>query len=505
MKQSLKKKCISLFLFLTFVSLPAEVKNIRLKLPVRVLSPQDKTIQLTKNDFALSVNGKLTPIFDVLKKKKSLHIKPDLGRDFILSFHLTEYGKHVEKGISYLVTEILDTTDSLYILSPFNVYQMQVSPNKGKLIEDIQELLRKDSTEFKKFKISAENKIFNRFNSLKIILRGDSFAGSRNLSQLQYKQVSQFLHSFPTEFINFKNIFLLPNISNYQQTIESIETGEKETWWIHFQQKEVFKVLSRLKDIITNIKAYISNESQAHARTLQSGLSYLEAQTRISDTFPDKKLLKTVLNFDLNYNVIFFRSTENKDAESEYTAFSDLETILRRISQISGGLTVDTPDSEQGIKEIEKHVDIYYDLIYDWNGKIEEKQIQVQVKNKKMDLSYGKDFPKERINSLIQFLSREKVRIENISFSKNKLAFVIRSFDHQKKENFGLLKIRIKLLDKQGRVTYNAENTLRASKNEVRISLPFGPEYRGQYQLLLTACDLIANCQATESRTVTIR
>jgi len=178
---------------------------------------------------------------------------------------------------------------------------------------------------------------------------------------------------------------------------------------------------------------------------------------------------------------------------------------LRRISQISGGLTVDTPDSEQGIKEIEKHVDIYYDLIYEWNGKIEEKQIQVQVKNKKMDLSYSKDFPKERINSLIQFLSTEKVRIENISLNKNKLAFVIRSFDHKKKENFGLLKIRIKLLDKQGRVTYSAENTLRASKDEVNISLPFGPEYRGQYQLLLTACDLIANRQATESRTVTIR
>jgi len=470
-----------------------------------MFSPQDKTIQLTKKDFALYVNGKLTPIFDVLNKEKSLHIKPDLGRDFILSFHLTEYGKHVENGISYLVTEILDTTDSLYILSPLNVYQMQVSPNKGKLIENIQELLRKDSTEFKKHKISAENQMFNRFNSLKMILSGDSFADNRNLSQRQYKQVSQFLHSFPTEFINFKNIFLLPNISHYQQTIESIETGEKEAWWIHFQQKEVFKVLSGLKDITRKIKVYIASESQAQAQTLQRGLSYLETQTRISDTFPDKNLLKTVLDFDLNYNVIFFRSTENKDVESEYSAFSDLETILRRISQTSGGLTVDSTDSEQGIKEIEKHVDIYYELIYEWNGKIEEKQIQVQVKNKKMDLSYSKNFPKERIDSMIQFLSREKVRIENISFSKNKLAFVIRSFDHEKKENFGLLKIRIKLLDKQGRITYNTENTVRASKNEVRISLPFGPEFRGKYQLLLTACDLIANCQATQTRAVTIK
>jgi len=80
------KKCISLFLFLTFVSLQAEVKNIRLKLPVRVFSPQDKTIQLTKNDFVLYVNGKLTPIFDVLNKEKSLHIKPDLGRNSIFLF-----------------------------------------------------------------------------------------------------------------------------------------------------------------------------------------------------------------------------------------------------------------------------------------------------------------------------------------------------------------------------------------------------------------------------------
>ena len=128
-------------------------------------------------------------------------------------------------------------------------------------------------------------------------------------------------------------------------------------------------------------------------------------------------MLITVISPSANTNrsasfCIFFRSTENKDVESEYSAFSDLETILRRISQTSGGLTVDSTDSEQGIKEIEKHVDIYYELIYEWNGKIEEKQIQVQVKNKKMDLSYSKNFPKERIDSLIQFLSREKVRIE---------------------------------------------------------------------------------------------
>ena len=499
------EKFVFLIAFLSVFSLPTGAKNIQLKLPVRVLNGQNQISALQKSDFALSINGNPTPIIDVFKKEKSLQLKPDLGRDFILSFHLTEYGKHVESGISYLITEILDTTDSLYILSPLNVYKMQVSPNKGKLIKTIQKLLENDSKEFRKQKKSTENQMFNRLNSLKMVLSEKSFSENRDLSQRQYIQVSQFLSSFPKEFVNFKNIFLLPNISHYQQTIESIETGEKEIWWIHFQQKEVLKILSGLKDISKRIKNYISNEAQAHAQTLQSGLSYLETQTRISDTFPDRHLLNTVVGHNINYNVIFFRSAENKEAESEYSAFSGLETIFERISHAGGGLTVNTTDSEQGIKTIEEHVDSYYELIYDWNGQIEEKQFQVQVKNRKLDLSYIEIFPEERIESLVQFLSKKKVSIENISINKNTLFFVIKAFDHEKKENFGLLKIRVQLFNPQDHITYNAENTMRASKDEVEISLRFGPEYQGQHRLVVTACDLIANRLATETRSITIK
>jgi len=498
-----EKFIISVAFLVLFPTL-SETKNIQFKLAVRVLDEQSAGTTLNKADFSLLVNGRSTPIIDVVRKEKSLDKKPDLGRDFILSFHLTEYGKHVENGISYLITEVLDTSDSLIILSPINIYKIQVSPNKGQMIKTIRGLLENDSEEFRKQIKSNENQFLNRFNSLKVLLGETDLLDSREIAQSRYVQVSQFLSSFPKEYENFKTIFLMPNINHYQQAFDSIEIGEKEIWWIHFQQKEVHQVLSGLKDVSKRIKDYIAKEAQAHAQTLQSGLSYLETQTRISDSFPERHLLNTVVSHNANYNVIFFRSEENKEAESGYSAYSDLETILERITRAGGGIAVNTTDSEQGMLKIDKHVDSYYELIYDWNGQIEEKRFQVLVKNSQVDLSYIENLSEERIESLVNFLSRQKVSIDNISISKYDLAFVIKNFDSQEKENFGLLKIRVQLYNPQGHLAYNVENILRASKNEVNISLTFGTEYRGRYRLVLTACDLIANRLTTVTKPITI-
>ena len=102
----------------------SRANEIHFRLPVRVFKEGQKSIELKKDDFNLFINDSRREIIDLRKRKRSLGVKPDLGRDFFFSFYLTEYGRNVEDGISYLITEILDPSDSLYILSPRKFYKI---------------------------------------------------------------------------------------------------------------------------------------------------------------------------------------------------------------------------------------------------------------------------------------------------------------------------------------------------------------------------------------------
>ena len=222
------------FLFLLVISFSASAaRDIQLRLPVRITEEEGKSLELKKDDFKLFINGTQRNIVELIKRQKSLGRKPDLGRDIILSFHLAEYGKHVENGISYFITEILNTSDSLFILSPLKVYKINVSTNKGKMIRTIEEILKNDCEKFRKERTTAENQLINKIDTLKMTLSGDSFAADRSVSQLKYKKTNLFLHTFPNEFLNFKNLYMLLHTENYQQTMNSFDTGEGERWWIN--------------------------------------------------------------------------------------------------------------------------------------------------------------------------------------------------------------------------------------------------------------------------------
>jgi hypothetical protein len=481
--------------------------EIHFRLPVRVLEEGEKSIELKKDDFNLFINDSQREIIDLIKRKKSLGIKPDLGRDFIFSFYLTEYGRNVEDGISYLITEILDTSDSLYILSPRKFYKIKVTKNKERMRMALEELLRKDCKEFKKDRISAENKLINEINALKMNFSADMFGVSRNFNQRRYVKTSHFLNSFLDEFLDFKNRYLFPNISNYQQVIEPMVMREGERWWIHFHQNETLELFPKLKDIIKQMNSYISDEedsNQTLAQVLKRNLSRLEKHMLMSDSFPAARLLNTFVGNDISYNVVFFKSSKNKKSRAEYSAFSGLEDILREISSASGGKTVNSANSEQGVKEIEKHLDQYYQIIYNWDGKIEGKKIRVSVDKRKINLSYNDNIRKEKVKSSVRFFSKEKHKINIVSIDNNILTFSISSFESEKAGKYGLLKIRVELFDEQNADIHKNENTLRASKKKVTISIPIPAKLRGEFRLVITVCDLIANCSVSDERHITL-
>jgi hypothetical protein len=481
-------------------------ENTRLTLPVRVFEGKQPVTHLQEQDFQLIINGQQRKILKLVKKTTSLDQRPDfLGRNFVLSFHMTEYGNQVQEAISYLVTEILNTTDSLILVTPLKIYRINVSPNKGKMRTDIEGLVRQDSDEFKKRLSAAEKNLEIQLNRMRRLFRGEISDPGLVAS---YKIIGTFLSSFPQGFLNFRSLFLFPDMKNYQKVLGFLGSREGERWWIHFQQGDSFGVVAGAQSVAKMIDEYCNLYSLAR-ESFQNNLQQLEKLLRLSDSFPVEPLLNIFNSGNIRYNSILWVHRKYKGRSSASDIIPIMGAVLDQISRDTGGKTINTTDPEQGIKTIHHHQDHYYQLTYGFNGNIEEKKIDVTAASadmNKVKLSYKHVYSEEEMRTLIQYLSKERVRINDFSLNKNKIKFSIDAvtLNKIKGDSFGLVKVRIELFNRTGERVYRTENTLRSSKQQITVSIPLPNQHRGTFKLIINACDLIANQLASFEQQVVL-
>jgi hypothetical protein len=491
------KKMIIAVILLVFPILFAFTakENIRLILPVRVFAGKKPVTQLQEQDFQLIINNQQRKILKAVKKITSLDQRPDfLGRNFVLSFHTTEYGNQVQEAISYFVTEILSPSDSLILMTPLKIYRINVSPNKGKMRTEIERLVRQDSDEFKKRLNAAEKNLEIQLNRMRRLFRGEIRDPGLATS---YKIIGTFLSSFPQGFLSFRSLFLFPEMKNYQKVLGFLGSREGERWWIHFQQGDSFGVVASAQSVAKMIDEYCNLYTLAR-ESFQNNLQQLEKLLRLSESFPVDRLLGVFNSGNIRYNTVLWVHRKHKGRYSTSDIIPFLGVILEKISRDTGGKTINTTDLEQGIKTIHHHQDHYYQLTYGFSGDIEEKKIKVTAVSadmKKLNLSFRDVYSEEEIRSLIQYLSKERVQIDDFSLNKNKIKFSIDDVTLNKirGDSFGLVKVRIELFSQTGECVYRTENTLRSSKQQITVSIPFPGRHKGKFKLIINACDLIAN------------
>lgn len=485
---------VILSVLFAFSAFTAE-ENIRLTLPVRVFEGKQPVTNLQGQNFQMLINGQKRKILKAVKKTTSLDQRPDfLGRNFVLSFHTTEYGNQVQEAISYFVTEILNTTDSLTLMTPLKIYRIKVSANKGKMRTDIERLVRNDSDEFKKRLNAAEKNLEIQLNRMRRLFRGEISDPGLATS---YKIIGTFLSSFPQEFLNFRSLFLFPEMKNYQKVMGFLGSREGERWWVHFQQGDSLGIAASAQSVAKMIDEYCNLNTLAR-ESFQNNLQQLEKLLRLSQSFPVDSLLNVFNSGNIRYNTILWVHRKYKGRYSASDIIPILGVVLEQISRDTGGKTVNTTDPEQGIKTIHHHKDYYYQLTYGFNGNIEEKKIEVTAASadmKKGKLSYKQVYSEEEMRSLIQYISKERVRIDDFSLNKNKIRFSIDAvtLNKSKGDSFGLVKVRIELFNQIGERVYRTENTLRSSKQQITVSIPLPGRHKGKFKLIINACDLIAN------------
>ncbi len=488
----------------------------RLSLPIRVIENPQRPEELNKDNVHLLINGSPRDIAQIIRRERSLSGVPDLGRQIILSFHNIKGSAPIENMISYFVAEILDPKDTLLLLSPIKAYRIPVVQDKQKMTTDICQILNEDFAVHRKNRISAEKNLeydLQRLNRIASdepaeILPGGTRDPEQTLSQItdlatNYKTITQILLNFPHSFTSFKNQYLLPDTIRNQKIKELLGKNWGENWWIHFQHREDAQIIHKARSAASKLNSYIgTHESGTLARTIQKSLADFEKELLVSTSFPFVEILDTMLRKNICFNVVHWGSLRSDESDTSFEEISDLEAVLDRIAENSGGKDVVATDPEQGIKEIRNHKDIFYDLNFAFDGEVEEKKIQIFTDRPSLVLSYKQNFSREEMQEWIAKLTEKKVAICDMAVREKMIHFEIESFREDRDKHFGLLKVRISLFDMNSRNVFKSEKTLRASKQRVAVSVPLPPEHRGKFLLVIEVFDLLANTSASSELSI---
>jgi hypothetical protein len=470
-----------------------------------------RSAELSRNNIKLRVNGNPRQVIHLKKRERSLSQVSDLGRYIILSFHNTKVTNPIENALSYLFTEILDPKDTLIILSPINAYSVPVTRDKEKMIMDVMDFLHKNWSDHEKKRISAEKNLeakIQRLNRIASSQQGDLSAQDPVTSEqvlaqttalaTNYKAIYQVLLNFPQNFTRFKNQYLLPDIVRHREVKKLLDKKYGEKWWIHFQNREDIQIIHKARSAGRKLNEYITrHESGTLARTMHTSLLNLEKQLLISESVPQEEILDTLHGKNMCYNVVFWGSIKSNESSTSFKETSDLEAALRRIAQYSGGMTTVATDPEQGIREIAQHVDFYHDLTFDFNGKAEDKTIQISTEPADFKFSHKQHFSNEEVEEWIRGCQDKKVQIRDFSLQNRTIHFEIDSFMQNQEKRIGILKVRVSLFDPKNTQVYKSENTLRASKEKISISISLPQEYHEGFRLRIEVFDLIANLSAS--------
>ena len=507
--------CLCVLLLISRLVFPATNKK-PFSLPIRVIENAGDSVELNRNDIKLQINGIPQEVTDLIRQERSLSRAPDLGRHFILSFHNIKGTQSIKNAISYFFTEILDAKDTLILLSPIKAYRIPITRDKEKMITDVVNFLDKDCAAHEKNRISAEKNLETEIQRLKTIAShqaGDfSAQNSENSDQIlaeastfviNYKAIYQVLLNFPQNFSRFKKQYLLPDITKHKEVKELLGKRHGEKWWLHFHHREDIQLIQKARSAGRKLNAYIAtHETGPLARSMYKSLADLEKQLLICESIQQADILDSLLGKNLSYNVIFWGSIKTTEADTSFKETSDLEAALGRIAEYSGGKAAVATDPEQGIKEITQHSDQYYDLTFNSIGKVEDKTIHVSAEGKNLKLSHKQNFSKDEVEDWFQTLTEKKVEISDFSLQNKTVHFQIDSFMQNQEKQFGMLKVRISMFDRDDTHVFKTENTLRASKQKVTISVPLPPEHQGEFRLLIEVFDLFENTSASSQHLV---
>lgn len=497
---------IRLFLFVIVLTFPELYPgdSPRITIPVRIRDATHQHSLFQKEYFQLLINGREREIVRFEYFEKSMGILPELRRHFILSFQIQEFNRNVRSRIAYIITEILHPGDHLILVSPLGIYQLKIPENKANLLSKCNSILTRDFLKHLQVRNSARKFLINKLRKLKkVYRRPQSYSGP-------YIGSITFLNTYPTEFNNYKNRYLILDPSVFQKINNLLISAEGEKWWIHMHDHETFDIFFQTGDIINDINQYVTTtnwRNQGLPKAITSKLNQLEQLLFLKESFSRQQIIDSLLKGNIGLSVLMFSQIGNVPSHTYSVVISDLVRVFKDISQISGGIILNASKPSQEMKRFKNHVDCYHEVDFYFDGKIQPKTITLNsLIRKNITTAYPRAFSVQDLLTLIEFHSQKKVSITGFSRIRNLLSFKIHSFQinslHESKQHYGLLKVIVSLANQKHTIVFSSDKILRASEEKLDISMPLPENLEGNYLLDIRVIDLLANHQARLSQQI---
>ena len=355
-----------LLIFCLVYSTSSLSAQLYLKVPVRVIAKSDHNTgyqyvtHLNKEDFTLHINGQSRPIVDFSKKKRAI-VDVSPGRQFVLSFDASGYGKPLVDAVSHFVHHILTPSDQLLVRSPFHTYQINPQFTKEDIVKYIKTNLERDALQWKENKKLALNNLSQLIENLEKKL--DAKKGG-------IRSVLFFINHYTHQWRKFDKEFLLSSLEQYSEMASLLAQGGGEKWLIHFQERDLIPMLAKYQRIAAKLKKFVSKLPKGYeesAALIQGSLDKIEKSMLFAGDFPLEELLNVLLGGNISYNVVFFSGQSQENQPGVPVSISPgYEEILKDISRRTGGIFLrakpTNPGLVQHLETISKHVDIYYEL-----------------------------------------------------------------------------------------------------------------------------------------------
>ncbi len=348
-----------------------DVKVINIEVPVRVFKGDEFVDDLTLKDFEIYEDGvlqKATAVY--LIKKKSVERKeekrkytPEVSRNFVLLFMITNYLPRVGDALDYFFEKVILPGDSLTVMTPMKAYNLNSQAlqllTKEKVCKELKEKLRKDT-------------VMGNWEYLSILeeLRGTSVE-NYGYYRLLMQKLNELRQLDERKLLNFAD-----DLKKTQ--------GQKQVFL--FYQKEVLpKLDQKIYHMLMSIK--------------QNDINFLMNLQELNDystrylTFNVDKVKQAFSDSSISIHFLYvtkapglgFMAHDSTNMMRWREASEDVFSAFREMARATGGTTDSSANADYLFKKAVEASENYYLVYYspkNYTSDGEFKTIKVKIKGK---------------------------------------------------------------------------------------------------------------------------
>ncbi len=477
------------FLLISFLISGATDKSINIQLRV---NNKDNGV-VSPDNLKLFINKQEVKITGLKERERFISEERLLGRNFVLSFmNFDNVDKILENAISYFITEVLQKSDSLIVHTNVDVYQIKVTENKERMILDIKNHLKKDIDYLSRKLSRILKNIDTDISKLDRLFRSLSSPAAAPPGGMTF---FQFFSNLIPDIQFYRNEFIIPDKNKFNKIHDLLGFREGDRYWILIQNGNVYPFMGKINSLVQLAQRQLSSNKagmdSAWAKMVNNKIRELMDIIEIGSTYPSSKMKNGFVKSNTSFFSVVY-SVENA-VSSEKMVDVQLEEVLKKLSEGTGGQFVKTSDIEKGIESITREKDQYWDVGFDIPAVPGKMKLKMTLDGSTKGLVYREKIEEEELKELIKYLSKSKIYIKDLVFIHNKLSFSINSFILNKRGGFGLLKVKIQIYDNTGKEVYRRSNILRADEKKIKISTLIPEEFSSEHEMKVSVLDMISN------------